>query len=204
MKMNLFSASALALACCLSFSVASCADNADKKTAPAAAQASAKKSDKPAHELPNYRYVDSDSILKNYHLSKDYTEEMLRMQNNMESEAKRHENSLQAQAANMQKKMQSNQYLSEADYRADEQKLNNMRTSAERSLASLQKTYENAVLNGSKAVNDSIESFIKEYNAKKGYDAIFIKASTMYIDPALDITNEVIEGLNARYNKVKK
>ncbi len=203
MKMNFFSASAFALACCLAFSAASCSNDSKTETAKAPSTTT-KKPEKPAHELPNYRYVDADSILKNYHLSKDYTEEMLRMQTNMENEAKRHENSIQSQAANMQKKMQSNQYLSEDAYRADEQKLNNMQTQAQRSLASLQKTYENAVLNGSKTVNDSIESFIKEYNAKKGYDAIFIKASTMYINPELDITNEVIEGLNARYNKVKK
>lgn len=39
---------------------------------------------------------------------------------------------------------------------------------------------------------------------QKGYDAILFKAATLYINPALDITNEVVEGLNARYNKVKK
>ena len=53
-------------------------------------------------------------------------------------------------------------------------------------------------------MNDSIEAFIKEYNKTRGYDAILFKAATLYINPALDITNEVVEGLNARYNKVKK
>ncbi|MDE7109108.1 MAG: OmpH family outer membrane protein [Muribaculaceae bacterium] len=202
MKKNLFRASACALACCIALGAASCANDSKQETpAPKKSTAETKS---PAEKLPNYRYVDSDSIFKNYHLSKDYTEEMLRMQNNMESEMKRHENSIQSQAANMQKKMQNNQYLSEDAYRSDEQKLNNMQTQAQRQMASLQKTYENAALNGQKAVNDSIEAFIKEYNAKKGYDAIFFKNATIYINPALDITNEVIEGLNARYNKVKK
>ena len=35
--------------------------------------------------LPNYRYVDLDTVLSRYNLAKDYNEEMLRMQNNMES-----------------------------------------------------------------------------------------------------------------------
>ncbi|MDE6578656.1 MAG: OmpH family outer membrane protein [Muribaculaceae bacterium] len=202
MKKNLFRVSALSLAFCFLMGWASCSSEEQKQTAaPKKASTEAPKAGK---ELPNYRYVDQDSILKNYHLSKDYSEEMLRMQSNMESELKRHENSIQSQANSMQKKMQNNQYLSEEAYRSDEQKLNNMQAQAQRSMASLQKTYENAVMNSTKAVNDSIESFIKEYNAKKGYDAIFYKGATLYIDPALDITNEVVEGLNARYNKVKK
>ncbi len=51
-------------------------------------------------------------------------------------------------------------------------------------------------------LTDSIEAFIKDYNRKKGYDAILYKAAGVYFNPALDITNEVIDGLNKRYNKV--
>ena len=53
-------------------------------------------------------------------------------------------------------------------------------------------------------LNDSIENYIKIYNAGKGYDAILYRHSGVYFNPDLDITNEIIEGLNARYNKVEK
>ena len=53
-------------------------------------------------------------------------------------------------------------------------------------------------------LTDSIESFIKEYNAKKHYDAILYKAAGVYFNPDLDITDEVIKGLNARYNHVSE
>lgn len=153
--------------------------------------------------LPNYRYVDLDSVLSNYNLAKDYNEEMLRMQSNMQSEVKRHENSLQSLATTMQNKIQNNGYLSEASYQADQQQLADMQNKAQRAVASLQSNFETTALMAQKIVNDSIETFIYEYNMKKGYDAIFFKAATLYINPALDITDEVIEGLNARYNKVK-
>lgn len=153
--------------------------------------------------LPNYRYVDIDTVLMKYNLAKDYTEEMIRMQENLENEVRRHENSIQSFANTMQNKYQNNTYMSEASFKYDQDKLSNMQAEAQRSLASLQSNYENAAFASNKAVNDSIQAFIKEYNAKKGYDAIFIKAATLYISPALDITNEVVEGLNARYNKVK-
>lgn len=156
------------------------------------------------HELPNYRYVDTDSLLSKYNLAKDYNEEMLRMQNNMENKAKKHESNLQAQAGAIQNKLQNNSYLSEDSYNQDQQRFANMQNSAQREMASLQNELQNSAMKAQQAVNDSIEAYIKEYNKKHGYDAIFQKASTLYIDPALDITDEIVEGLNARYNKVKK
>lgn len=153
--------------------------------------------------LPNYRYVDLDSVLSAYNLAKDYNEEMLRMQSNMQNEVKRHENSLQSLATTMQNKLQNNAYLTEASLQADQQQYADMQNKAQRAVANLQNNFETTALIAQKTVNDSIEAFIYEYNLKKGYDAIFFKAATLYINPALDITNEVIEGLNARYNKVK-
>lgn len=153
--------------------------------------------------LPNYRYVDLDSVLSKYNLAKDYNEEMLRMQTNMESEVKRHENSLQSFATSMQNKLQNNGYLTEASYKADQQQINDMQNKAQRAVAALQNNFESAAIMAQKTVNDSIEAFIRDYNMTKGYDAIFFKAATLYVNPALDITQEVIEGLNARYNKVK-
>lgn len=201
MKKILLRASAFAFALSLCAMLPACSGNAQKEAAaPAAsAQASAK-----AGELPNYRYVDLDTVLSKYNLAKDYNEEMLRMQTNMESEVKRHENSIQSFASSMQKKLQNNGYLSEESYKADQDKINNMQANAQRSVASLQSNFENAAMAAQKTVNDSIEAFIKQYNAKKGYDAILFKAATLYINPKLDITAEVVEGLNARYNKVKK
>ncbi len=170
-----------------------------KEAAPAKAKTEKKNAD-----LPNYRYVDLDSVLSKYNLAKDFNEEMLRMQNNYQSAEKRHQDKLQNFANTMQNKMQNNGYLSEASYRQDEQTLNNMQNEAQKNMAALQNNMTNAAMQGQQAVIDSITSFIKDYNKTRGYDAIFQKASTLYINPDLDITDEVVEGLNARYNKVKK
>lgn len=170
-------------------------DNANAKIAGVIAKADSM--------LPNYRYVDLDSVLSNYNLAKDYNEEMLRMQSNMQSEVKRHENSLQSLATTMQNKLQNNGYLSEASYQADQKQYANLQNQAQRAVAELQNNFETTAMIAQKTVNDSIEAFIQEYNMSKGYDAIFFKAAALYVNPALDITNEVIEGLNARYNKVK-
>ena len=56
--------------------------------------------------LPNYRYVDGDSVLAAYILAKDYNEEMLRMQTNFDNTARQRENAIQAEMNKMQQKMQ--------------------------------------------------------------------------------------------------
>ena len=157
-----------------------------------------------AKDLPNYRYVDIDTVLSKYNLAKDYNEEIVRLQTNMESQMKRHQTEIQNFAAGMQKKMQNNGYLSEASYKQDEKSLAGMQEKAQKNMASLQSNFETSAMQAQQTVNDSIEAFVKEYNKTRGYDAILLKNATLYINPDLDITNEIVEGLNARYNKVTK
>lgn len=185
----------------LGLSTVACNSEENKKETPKAKAQTSKTAD---HVLPNYRYVDLDSVLSKYNLAKDFNEEMLRMQNNMASAEKQHTTKIQNFANNMQNKMQNNGYLSEASYRQDEQTLNKLQNEAQKAMASLQNNMQNAAMQGQQAVIDSITSFINEYNKTRGFDAIFQKASTLYINPELDITDEVVEGLNARYNKVAK
>lgn len=201
MKRNLFSFLAISAALTLAGATAACSNKSEE--AKPVAKKVEKKAD-PARQLPNYRYVDLDTVLSRYNLAKDYNEEMLRMQTSMESEVKRHESSIQSLANQMQNKMQNNTYLSQQSYEADQKKLASLQANAEKSVGTLQQNFQAAAMKAQQTVNDSIENYIKEYNASKGYDAIFFKAATLFIDPELDITDEIVEGLNARYNKVKK
>lgn len=199
MKKFTFSLASMAVALLFSTMAISCGDSkeADKP-------ASKAKIENKGGALPNYRYVDIDTILAKYNLAKDYNEEILRMQNNAESQLKQHQTKIQNFASSMDNKMRNNGYLSEASMKQDQQTITNMQNAASKSMQSLQANLESAMLNAQKTVNDSITAFIETYNKTRGYDAILYKNATLYINPALDITNEVVEGLNARYNKVKK
>lgn len=196
-KFNLFFLATIVIA---ALGLASCA-NGDNAADNKGGKAKAKTEN---GNLPNYRYVDIDSVLSKYNLAKDINEEMLRMETNMQSAVKQHEAKIQNFAAGVKNKMQNNAYLSEASYRQDEATMQNMQAEAQRSIAALQNNYQNAALKGQQSVIDSIKAFIKDYNKTRNYDAILQKQSTLYINPDLDITEEIIEGLNARYNKVKK
>ena len=150
----------------------------------------------------NIRYIDSDSLMPHYNLAKDYQEDSMRAVSKIESARQAKANEIQKFAAAIEQKARSNGYLSEASYNADMQKLQKMQQDAENYLANLSRNTENELGQQQLQLNDSIENYIKVYNASKGYDAILFKAAGVYFNPSLDITRDIINGLNARYNKV--
>ena len=149
-------------------------------------------------------YIDKDSLLRNYNLAKDLNEAMYRSNNKYESIAAQKEAEIRRFAQSVQTKIQSNGYLSEASYRADEQKLNEMQQNAQRTLGQMQQAMQNELLQNNIQLNDSVDNVIREYNKDKKFDIILDRAAALHIDPKFDITAEVIEGLNARYNRVEK
>lgn len=193
-----------ALAAMLLIGSSACSDagkSADKN-APKTTNSTAAKKD--AASLPNYRYVDIDTVLSRYNLAKDYNEQMLRLQNSLQSKEKQHQNRLGSFAQNMENKYRNNGYLSEASLNQDKEQLAKMQANAERDMSQSAESAMKQQQAAEREVMDSIQGFIDIYMKSHSYDAIFFKNATLYINPALDITDEIVEGLNARYNKKKK
>ena len=72
---------------------------------------------------------------------------------------------------------------------------------AQNYLANLQRTTEAEIAQQQVQLMDSIRNYVKIYNEDKHYDAILLKSAGLYFDESLDVTKEILEGLNARYNK---
>lgn len=178
--------------------LASCANTQSSSTPDAVATT-------PAATQPttlNIRFIDSDSIGAHYNLAKDFQEVSIREYSKLENAQQSKAAAIQKLAAQIEEKARNNGYLSEASYNADMTKLSRMQQEAQTSMAAMQRKSEQELMELQQALTDSINSFIADYNATKGYDAILYKAAGVYFNPALDITKEVIEGLNARYNKI--
>lgn len=148
------------------------------------------------------RYIDEDSIMANYNLAKDINEAMLRRQNQFDAAQKQRAGEISKFGNAMQQKYQNNQYLTEEAFNADQAKLQKMQTDAENYLAGLQQSIQNELNQSQIQLLDSIDNFMKEYAKKKGFDMVLRKSATLYIDEKYDVTKEVVEGLNKRYNKV--
>ena len=155
-----------------------------------------------AMENLKIRYIDEDSIMANYNLAKDINEAMLRRQNQYDAAQKQRTNEINKFGNAMQQKYQNNQYLTEEAFNADQAKLQKMQADAENYLGSLQQSISNELNQSQIQLLDSIDNFMKDYAKKKGFDMVLRKSATLFIDEKYDVTKEVIDGLNKRYNKV--
>lgn len=199
--MNYLACSVKAVLLGLAITAASC--SGDSATAPKTTKTpAAKAGDKADAPSINIRYIDGDSIAEHYNLAKDFKEFSLRAYSNLENAQRSKAAEIQKFGASIEEKMRSNGYLSEASYNGDVQKLNKMQADAQNYLAGLQRKAETEMMQQQQQLNDSIQSFIDDYNKTRGYDAILFRTAGVYFNPDLDITKEVIEGLNARYTKV--
>jgi outer membrane protein len=86
----------------------------------------------------------------------------------------------------------------EEKYRVLNNKMSDYQNLGARKEAEIQE--ENAVMMNK--VMDAIEQYIKKYNDEKKYALIL--TGVFEGDPKLDITNDIIEGLNNEYVKNKK
>lgn len=153
-----------------------------------------------AHETSiNIRYVVLDSIYKHYTLAQLTTSEAQTMAMQLQSYQNQLASQLQSQANSIQQKAQSNGYLSQASYEEDMKRLNSNQNAFQNQYAQREAKASQEMAIKQQALLDSINNFIIVFNKDRKYDAILFKDAGLYFNPALDITNEVIEGLNARY-----
>lgn len=149
----------------------------------------------------NIRFIDLDSISANYNLVKDYNEENIRTMSKLDNAQRTKQAELQKRASEIENKMKNHGYISETTYNADVQKFQQQQRDAEVYLGNLQAQAQQDALDQNRALNDSLNNYIKEYMKSHNYDAILYRAAGAYFNPALDITKEIVEGLNARYVK---
>ena len=144
-----------------------------------------------------------------------------------EAEIKRKQNNLQSKFNDFQDKVNKG-HLTETAAQVKYQELQKLETEYNEFLSkkdqeiaqeqlTLQNTYNEEMFVMNNIVNDAINAFIQKYNAEKGYAMILISqgdvpedgATTLgtpvlTADPSLDITADVVAGLNAEYNASKE
>ena len=146
-------------------------------------------------------YVNVDSVQNNYALYKLISDSLtnmdLRRQNVLADKAKQLERSYNS----IQNKLQNNGFTSEQAYKnavaAFQQEQNNAAALETR----LAKELEDKALEMNKILKDSLDSFLADYNKDKKFDMILRNEVMLHADSKYDITQDVINGLNARYKK---
>ena len=149
----------------------------------------------------NIRYYNMDTVMANYDLVKSFNESNLRTMTELQNAQRSREGELNRLAASIQQKMQNNGYLSEASYNADMAELNKKQQAAQNYLGSLQAQAQEEALRQQNEFLDSLDNFLATYNKAHHYDAILLYAPGELFNPALDITKDIVAGLNAAYKK---
>ncbi|MCM1066554.1 MAG: OmpH family outer membrane protein [Muribaculaceae bacterium] len=178
----------------LAAATAACSGN-NQQAAPAAAPAADSTA---AAAVTNIRYIDADSVMGSYKLAQQLLEEQQREVNRLQQWHESKQRELQNMANNISQKQQNNIYLSQASMESDVNALQKKGQEAENYLNTQQQRLATAELQIRARLADSINSFVRDYNATRGYDAILLREAGVYFNPALDITAEIIEGLNGR------
>lgn len=197
MKTTAFAAAALAL-----LVMVSCSNNETKTSEKQAETKTTAKVESTSFEpTTNIRYYNMDSVMANYELVKTFNEANLHTMTELQNAQRSREGELNRLASSIQQKVQNNGYLSEASYNADMAELNKKQQQAQNYLGSLQQRAQEEAVRQQEEFLDSLNNFLAEYNKTRHYDAILLFAPGELFNPALDITNDIIEGLNAKYKK---
>lgn len=145
-------------------------------------------------------YVNIDTFETHYIYLKDKREAFDKKKANMEAELQRSASQFQNAMIAFQKKAQSGN-LTQSEGEAEQRRLGQM----QQSLESRQQTLEQQLMKEQSEFNEDLkkrlDNFLADYNQEKGYDYIFSFSEAaplmlLYVNPALDITQEVIEGMN--------
>lgn len=151
--------------------------------------------------LINIRYVDMDVITSKYVLAIEYQEWAILASDSVKNvltakykEAKDFEDKCQ-------KKLNNNKYASRPAYEKDLKRLETMYKEAQQLEQTLTTEFNAENARRMQQLQDSIMNYITRYNVACKYDAILLKSAGVIFNPALDITNEVVNGLNKRYEK---
>lgn len=150
----------------------------------------------------NVAYVDIDTLLSNYDFWKAINKEMIRKEENIRATLNEKAKDLQADYEDFQRKLQNNAYSTRE--RAEEEQGRIMKKKDD--LDKLQEKLSSDLVaenqKNSIMFRDSINSYLKEFNKEGIYNMIISRVgdNLLYADPSMNITNEVLKGLNARYN----
>ena len=149
-------------------------------------------------------YIDVDSLLANYAFYQDLNEEFIRKQENysllLSEEKKKIDNDINE----YNRKLQNNVFSSEERAKSEYSRISRRQQSLEEKALKYSQELDDESKTNSQKISETVDNFIKEYNKSHGYNLIISKASLLFSDENLNITAEILDGLNASYNQTDK
>ncbi len=146
------------------------------------------------------RYIDETRLYQQYIVAQQYTQLQTKLKNEFSQAEQQKRNQIESFYNQIVKKNKNNQYKPQKALEADQNKLQQMQDNAQKDMEAMQQRMEQQLNQEAQKLANEIDLFLADYAVRNGYDAVLRKEAAMFINPKWDVTNEVAEGLNARYN----
>lgn len=151
-------------------------------------------------------YLNLDSVLTQYQFAIEASDKLMTKQEDARLKLNTKARTLQSEAADFQRKLENGAFMSRDRAEQKQQEL----LKKQNDLQELEVKLTNDIMVENQKLNmqlaDTINNYLREFNADGRYQMIFANAGKDNILQAADgydITAEVVEALNARYNKKK-
>lgn len=160
--------------------------------------------DAPKSEL-KIAYVEVDSIMSQYTYWKEVTKLMQQKEQNIQKTLASKQQSIQQAAAKFQQDIQANKYTQQQAQQV-QASIQKQAADADNLQQRLGVEYQKEAADYNKALADSIHHYLDNFNKDKKYTMILAKQgdNILYAEKSLDITDEVVKGLNKAYKGMKK
>ena len=151
-------------------------------------------------------FVEVDSLMTQYDFAKDYSVTLQKKSNNARNTLTQKGNALQAAVNNFQQKLNNNGFQSREQAASVQNAIQRQQNDLQELQARLENELATETAKFNEALRDSLQNFLKDYNADKHFDLILSKAgdNILLVSSKLDITQDVINGLNKRYKPAAK
>ncbi len=150
-------------------------------------------------------YVDLDRILMEYDMANDLRSVVETKVQNIQAEVNRRGQKLEKEVTAYQEKIQKG-LMTRSVAETQGQKLQQQEIDFNNYAAQKQQEIQEEQLVMMNQLGDAIQTFITKYNEEKQYSMILTNsggAPVITADPSLDITEDVLAGLNEEYIKTK-
>lgn len=151
-------------------------------------------------------YLNLDSVLTQYQFAIEASDKLMTKQEDARLKLNTKARTLQSEAADFQRKLENGAFMSRDRAEQKQQEL----LKKQNDLQELEAKLTNDIMLENQKLNmqlaDTINNFLRDFNADGRYQVIFANAGKDNILQAADgydITAEVVEALNTRYNKKK-
>lgn len=147
-------------------------------------------------------YINSDTLLSKYNYVKDINKKMNDKGNAAKAEVQSRRDGLQREYAEYQK----NAATMPADQRqTTEQRLQREGQAEQAYEQNTSAELQDAQAKATQKLDDKVAEYVKQYAKEKGYKLVLTYAKSgsnvVYGDPSLDVTADVLKGLNDAYTK---